>query len=121
MMKRFPIDCDFNGIKRTFHVWVGEPDPKRHPLDAPTSVARHRSRHLLHLMRRPVTAAVMRYCGTLKTATAWLSPFSDRSPISSSSALSSTAIATRRLTRIWPSLASAQSRAARLVTVPIAV
>lgn len=32
MMKRFPIECDFNGIKRTFHVYVGEPDPKRHPL-----------------------------------------------------------------------------------------
>ena len=36
-------------------------------------------------------------------------------------ALSSTAIATRRLTRICPSFASPQSRAARLVTLPIAV
>ena len=61
------------------------------------------------------------YSTTLNTATAWLRPFSATSPISSSRVLSSTAVATRRPTRIWPSLASSHSRAARLVTVPIAV
>jgi hypothetical protein len=45
------------------------------------------------------------YCTTLSTATAWLRPFSETSPISSSLAVSSTATATRRLMRICPSLA----------------
>ncbi len=31
-MKRFTIPCDFSGTKYPFHVYVGEPHPKRHPL-----------------------------------------------------------------------------------------
>jgi hypothetical protein len=31
-MKRFTIPCDFNGQKYPFHVYVGEPNPQRHPL-----------------------------------------------------------------------------------------
>jgi hypothetical protein len=57
---------------------------------------------------------------TLNAATGLLRPFSSRFPRSSSLATASTAPAMRLLTRICPSLASAQSRAARLHTVPIA-
>src|SRR5215472_3366668 len=60
-------------------------------------------------------------CTTLNAATGRLRPFSSRFPRSSSLAIASTAPAMRLLTRICPSLASAQSRAARLHTVPIAV
>src|SRR6516164_8951668 len=60
-------------------------------------------------------------CTTLNAATGRLRPFSSRFPRSSSLTTASTAPATRLLTRIWRSLASAQSRAARLHTVPIAV
>ena len=31
-MKRFTIPCDFAGQKAPFHIYVGEPDPKKHPL-----------------------------------------------------------------------------------------
>lgn len=31
-MKRFTIPCDFGGQKAPFHIYVGEPDPKKHPL-----------------------------------------------------------------------------------------
>ena len=31
-MKRFTVPCDFGGQKAPFHVYVGEPDPKKHPL-----------------------------------------------------------------------------------------
>ena len=31
-MKRFTIPCDFGGTKSPFHIYVGEPDPKKHPL-----------------------------------------------------------------------------------------
>lgn len=31
-MKRFTIPCDFGGKKHPFHVYVGEPHPKKHPL-----------------------------------------------------------------------------------------
>lgn len=31
-MKRFTIPCDFGGQKHPFHVYVGEPHPKKHPL-----------------------------------------------------------------------------------------
>ncbi len=31
-MKRFTIPCDFGGTKAPFHVYVQEPDPKKHPL-----------------------------------------------------------------------------------------
>jgi hypothetical protein len=58
---------------------------------------------------------------TLNAATGLRRPFSSRFPRSSSLATASTAPAMRLLTRICPSLASAQSRAARLHTVPIAV
>src|SRR5215472_2649710 len=58
---------------------------------------------------------------TLNAATGLLRPFSSRFPRFSSLATASTASAMRLLTRICPSLASAQSRAARLHTVPIAV
>ena|SRR6266496_3501121 len=58
---------------------------------------------------------------TLNAATGRRRPFSSRFPRSSSLATPSTASAIRLLIRIWPSFASAQSRAARLQTVPIAV
>ena len=60
-------------------------------------------------------------CATLNAATGLLRPLSSRFPRFSSLATASTASAMRLLTRICPSLASAQSRAARLHTVPIAV
>src|SRR6516162_8762520 len=59
--------------------------------------------------------------GTLWATTGWVSPLSVSSPTSSSGVVASTLTATRWATRICPSLASAQSRAARLHTVPIAV
>ncbi len=31
-MKRFTIPCDFGGVKHPFHVYIGEPHPKKHPL-----------------------------------------------------------------------------------------
>ena len=31
-MKRFTIPCDFGGQKHPFHVYVGDPHPKKHPL-----------------------------------------------------------------------------------------
>ncbi|MAR56278.1 MAG: hypothetical protein CMM93_03765 [Rickettsiales bacterium] len=31
-MKRFTVPCDFNGVKHPFHVYIGEPHPKKHPL-----------------------------------------------------------------------------------------
>lgn len=31
-MKRFTITCDFGGVKHPFHVYIGEPNPKKHPL-----------------------------------------------------------------------------------------
>ncbi len=31
-MKRFTIPCDFGGQKHPFHVYIGEPHPKKHPL-----------------------------------------------------------------------------------------
>ncbi len=31
-MKRFTIPCDFGGQKAPFHIYVGEPDPTKHPL-----------------------------------------------------------------------------------------
>lgn len=31
-MKRFTIPCDFNGQKHPFHVYIGDPHPKKHPL-----------------------------------------------------------------------------------------
>lgn len=31
-MKRFTVPCDFNGVKHPFHVYIGEPNPKKHPL-----------------------------------------------------------------------------------------
>lgn len=31
-MKRFTVPCDFNGVKQPFHVYIGEPNPKKHPL-----------------------------------------------------------------------------------------
>ena len=31
-MKRFMIPCDFNGQKAPFAIYVGEPDPSKHPL-----------------------------------------------------------------------------------------
>ena len=31
-MKRFTIPCDFGGQKSPFHIYVGEPDPSKHPL-----------------------------------------------------------------------------------------
>src|SRR5215467_11314098 len=59
--------------------------------------------------------------GTLKATTGWVSPLSVSDPISSSVIICSTATATRCAMRICPSFASAQRRAARLQTVPIAV
>jgi hypothetical protein len=59
--------------------------------------------------------------GTLNAITGWVSPFRVTAPISSRVTVCSTATATRCPTRIWPSLASAHRRAARLHTVPIAV
>ncbi len=31
-MKRFTIPCDFGGQKAPFHIYVGEPDPSKHPI-----------------------------------------------------------------------------------------
>jgi len=31
-MKRFTVPCDFNGVKQPFHVYIGDPNPKKHPL-----------------------------------------------------------------------------------------
>ena len=31
-MKRFTVTCDFGGKKAPFHVYIGEPEPKKHPL-----------------------------------------------------------------------------------------
>lgn len=31
-MKRFTIPCDFGGKRAPFHVYIGEPNPKNHPL-----------------------------------------------------------------------------------------
>jgi hypothetical protein len=31
-MKRFTVPCDFNGTKHPFHVYIGDPHPKKHPL-----------------------------------------------------------------------------------------
>lgn len=31
-MKRFTITCDFGGVKHPFHVYIGDPHPKKHPL-----------------------------------------------------------------------------------------
>src|SRR5437763_15172216 len=56
-------------------------------------------------------------CTTLNAAIGRRKPLSSRFPRPSSLATASTASAMRLLTRIWPSFASAQSRAARLQTV----
>jgi hypothetical protein len=32
VMKRFTVPCDFGGKKHPFHVYIGEPHPKKHPL-----------------------------------------------------------------------------------------
>ena len=66
-------------------------------------------------------AAGLVLCMTLNAATGRRRSLSSRFPRSSNLATASTASAMWLLTRIWPSLASAQSRAARLHTVPIAV
>jgi transcriptional regulator with GAF, ATPase, and Fis domain len=66
-------------------------------------------------------AAQAALCATLNAATGRRRPLSSRFPRSSSLAIAPTASAMRLLTRICPSLASAQSRAARLQTVPMAV
>ena len=57
---------------------------------------------------------------TLNVGTGRENPFSVRSPTGSASTSSSTSPSSRREIRIWPGAASPQSRAARLVTVPIA-
>lgn len=31
-MKRFTVPCDFGGKKAPFHIYIGEPHPKNHPL-----------------------------------------------------------------------------------------
>lgn len=31
-MKKFTIPCDFAGVKAPFNIYVGEPDPTKHPL-----------------------------------------------------------------------------------------
>jgi hypothetical protein len=31
-MKRFSVPCDFGGKRSPFHVYIGEPNPKNHPL-----------------------------------------------------------------------------------------
>lgn len=31
-MKRFTVPCDFNGVKQSFHVYIGDPSPDIHPL-----------------------------------------------------------------------------------------
>src|SRR3954453_10909950 len=53
--------------------------------------------------------------------TGWVRPLSVNAPISSTETVSLRRAATRWLSRIWPSLASAHRRAATLQTVPIAV
>ena len=66
-------------------------------------------------------SAILIPCATLNAATGRRRPFSSSLPRSSSLATASTARATRLLIRIRPSFASAQSRAARSHTVPMAV
>ncbi len=36
-MKRFTVPCDFGGQKHPFHVYIGEPHPKKHPLQNQSS------------------------------------------------------------------------------------
>ncbi len=36
-MKRFTIPCDFGGQKHPFHVYIGAPHPKKHPLQNQSS------------------------------------------------------------------------------------
>ncbi len=31
-MKKFTIPCDFGGVKAPFNIYVGEPEPSKHPL-----------------------------------------------------------------------------------------
>jgi hypothetical protein len=31
-MKRFTVPCDFGGKVAPFHIYIGEPNPKNHPL-----------------------------------------------------------------------------------------
>lgn len=31
-MKRFTVQCDFNGVKAPFTIYIGNPDPNHHPL-----------------------------------------------------------------------------------------
>jgi hypothetical protein len=31
-MKRFTVPCDFGGKKSPFHIYIGDPNPKNHPL-----------------------------------------------------------------------------------------
>lgn len=31
-MKRFTIPCNFGGKQSPFHIFIGDPDPKNHPL-----------------------------------------------------------------------------------------
>jgi len=31
-MKRFSVPCDFGGKRSPFHVYIGDPNPKNHPL-----------------------------------------------------------------------------------------
>src|SRR5579864_9437317 len=56
----------------------------------------------------------------LRAGTGLENPFSVSSPIGSASTRSSTAVWTRRVTRICPARASSHSLDARFVTVPIA-
>src|SRR5262249_29302013 len=57
---------------------------------------------------------------TLYAARGRLIPFSTNSPTGSTFTAFSTFVSTRGLMRIWPGLASSQSREAALETVPIA-
>src|SRR5262249_21292126 len=56
----------------------------------------------------------------LKVETGREKPLRARAPTGSASTTASTVVRTRRVTRIWPGLASPQSRKARLVTGPMA-
>jgi Domain of unknown function (DUF2610) len=31
-MKKFTIPCDFNGIKAPFTIYIGDPEPRHHPI-----------------------------------------------------------------------------------------
>jgi hypothetical protein len=31
-MKKFSIPCDFNGVQAPFTIYIGDPEPKHHPL-----------------------------------------------------------------------------------------